>query len=400
LIFFKPSSQTIKLFILAILMMAAIPMASSGCVRPAAPEAAAAVESAAVVVQQGSETAVLPTPTLAMPVVSYNNEAAPPPPVVEAPPTSMPSFALADPDQLTRQAEVTPTETPALSTAEVSVPPTATVEPTSEATNTPQPTFTPPALAFTSIDEHYWFRRPIPEGGTVWTDKVYPYGSTKGGTLRTHHGVEFYVAEGTEVLAVASGTVIVAGDDSAYVFGPHANFYGNLIVIEHDSLLNGEKVYTLYAHLSDIFVAEGQRVDSLQIIAYSGATGVADGPHLHFEVRLGENSYNATRNPLLWLYPFPDRGTIVGRVTWPDGSEVNEAPVRLNRVDASSRYLATTTYADTGVNPDPEWNENFAIDDVDAGFYEVIVDTGDKKYEAEVWVYPYRTSFVEIVIDN
>lgn len=373
-----PSSQTIFLFVLAILMMALM-----GCVRPNAPEAVAEGSIAAVVVQQEPETAVLPTPTLAMPVVTFQ----------EAPPTSMPSFALADPDDLTRQAMPTATETAVIPTATNA--PTDTPEPT----NTPQPTFTPPALPFTTLDEHYWFRRPIPEGGTVWTDKVYPYGSTKGGTLRTHHGVEFYVPEGTQVLSVASGTVVVAGDDSAYVHGPHANFYGNLIVIEHDSLLNGEKVYSLYGHLSEIFVGEGQYVDSQQVIAFSGATGVADGPHLHLEVRLGENSYSATRNPLIWLYPFPDRGTIVGRVTWPDGTVVEEAPVRLNRVDASSRYLATTTYADASVNPDPSWDENFAIDDVDAGFYEVIVDTGGKKFKAEVWVYPYRTSFVEIVID-
>lgn len=352
-------------------------MALIGCVRPITPEAAAVESAAVVAIQQESTTAVLPTPTLAMPVVTYQ----------ESPPTSLPSFALADPDEVAKQAVPTVTET--------AVPPTLVPEETS----TPQPTFTPPALAFTSTEEHYWFRRPIPEGGTVWTDKVYPYGSTKGGTLRTHHGVEFYVQSGTQVLSVASGTVRVAGDDSAYVHGPHANFYGNLIVIEHDSLLNGEKVFSLYGHLSDIFVVEGQHVDSQQVIAFSGATGVADGPHLHLEVRLGENSYNATRNPLIWLYPFPDRGTIVGRVTWPDGTVVTEAPVRLNRVDASSRYLATTTYADSSVNPDPTWDENFAIDDVDAGFYEVIVNNGDKKYKAEVWVYPYRTSLVEIVIE-
>ncbi|MCA9928967.1 MAG: hypothetical protein KC419_10835, partial [Anaerolineales bacterium] len=146
-----------------------------GC-QPAAAQSAAAVDSADVGIIQEPETAVLPTPTLALPVVTYD----------EAPiqPTNMPSFALADPDELTREAVPTmtvPTET--------AVSPTAV--PT--ATNTPQPTFTPPALPFTSNEEHYWFRRPIPEGGTVWTDKVYPYGSTKGGTLRPHHGVEFYV---------------------------------------------------------------------------------------------------------------------------------------------------------------------------------------------------------------
>jgi hypothetical protein len=341
------------------------------------PVSSAAVAEIAVV-----ETAVFQsTPTLAQPVII----------VSEAPLADMPSFSLTDPSELTRQAN--PTDTPVPTTASEVV-----TEP--ETTNTPQPTFTPPALPLTSLEDHYWFRRPIPEGGTVWTDKVYPYGSNRGGTLRTHHGVEFYVPSGTEVLSVASGTVRVAGTDESVAYGPHTNFYGNLIVIEHDTRLNGQPVFTLYGHLSEIFVGEGQHVDTQQIIAYSGASGVADGAHLHLEVRLGTNSYDTTRNPLLWLYPFPDRGTVVGRVIWPDGSLAAQAPISLNRIDAPSRYLATTSYADTSVNPDGIWNENFAIDDVDAGYYEVIVTNGSEKYKVELWVYPYRTSFVEIILEK
>lgn len=362
-----------------LVLLALLAVLISGCQNSAQAEISADALSA----QAG---AAPPTPTLAptatQPVVVFT--------VSAAQPESMPAFALADPDELTRAA---PTATPEPAAATEAGGETAV-----SLTDTPQPTFTPPALPLTSADEHYWFRRPIPEGGTVWTDKVYPYGSTRGGTLPTHHGVEFYVPSGTQILAVASGLVVTAGSDAATVFGPNANFYGNVVVIQHDTPLDGQLVYSLYGHLSEIYVTEGQRVESQQIIALSGATGVADGPHLHFEVRVGANSYDNTRNPLLWLYPFPDRGTVVGRVTFPDGGLAYQAPVSLNRVDAPSRYLATTTYADDSVNADPAWNENFAIDDVDAGYYEVIVTAGEKKYKAEVWVYPYRTSFVEIVI--
>ena len=79
---------------------------------------------------------------------------------------------------------------------------------------------------------------------------------------------------------------------------------------------------------------------------------------------------------------------------------VLNAPVRLVRVDAPNRYQATTTYTADSVNSDSQWEENFVIDDVDPGFYEVIVDTGVKKFTAEVWVFPYRTSTVEIVLQN
>jgi murein DD-endopeptidase MepM/ murein hydrolase activator NlpD len=146
-------------------------------------------------------------------------------------------------------------------------------------------------------------------------------------------------------------------------------------------------------------VSQGQQVGAKETIALSGASGVADGPHLHFEVRLAQNAYDSTRNPLLWLYPFPDRGTVAGRVVWSNGTLVHEAPIRLRRVDAPSRFAATTTYAAKGVNPDEVWNENFALDDVEAGFYEVSIEASGNKFVKTVWVFPYRTSFVEIVLD-
>ena len=235
----------------------------------------------------------------------------------------------------------------------------------------------------------------------MWTDKEYPYGSTRRGELRPHHGVEFNVDYDTEILAVASGTVVVAGSDDTVAYGPETNFYGNLVVIEHDTPHNGKPVFTLYGHLNTPLVTIGSRVEAEQVIGLSGATGVADGPHMHFEVRVGANDYNSTRNPLLWLWPFPDRGTVIGRIVFPDGSLAYEAPVRVLSVsDAPSRYAATTSYAQGQLNGDDEWNENFAIDDVEAGYYEVIVNAGSEKYEETIWVYPRRTSFIEITIGN
>jgi murein DD-endopeptidase MepM/ murein hydrolase activator NlpD len=266
---------------------------------------------------------------------------------------------------------------------------------------TPMPTFTPPTLPFTTAAEHFWLRRPVPDGGVVWTDKVYPYGGTRGGSLRPHHGVEFNVPGGTPMLAAASGTVVVAGNDSVEIYGPQTGFYGNLIVIELDSRYQGQPVYILYGHLSELLVNVGQQVQVGEVIALSGGTGVADGPHLHFEVRLGQNDYNSTRNPILWLYPFPDYGAVAGRITWPDGSLAYEVPVSLRRLDGPSRYLATTSYAGGNVNPSELWDENFAIDDVPAGYYEITVRLGEnRRITEEIWVFAYKTSFVEIVLEE
>ncbi|HRQ41726.1 MAG TPA: peptidoglycan DD-metalloendopeptidase family protein [Chloroflexota bacterium] len=349
---------------------------------------------AAVVNVELVSTAVPPTsapthtalPPVQMQIIS------PTAPAETAVSAAMPSFTLPDP---TQPPALTPSPAqPGLITPSPDHPDTPTPTPT-----LPPPTFTPPALPQTAPEEHYWLRRPVAEGGIVWTNKHYPYGSTRGGELRPHHGVEFDVPYNTEILATASGTVIVAGNDATTTYGPHNSFYGNLVVIQHDFLYNGQPVFTLYGHLSRPLVEVGRQVNAGDVIGLSGATGVADGPHMHFEVRLGQNSYEATHNPLLWLWPFPDRGTVVGRITFANGALAYEAPVRVERIDAPSRYAATTTYANETLNADDVWNENFALDDVEVGYYRVTVSVGDKKFTQEIWVYPRRTSFVEIVIE-
>ena len=235
----------------------------------------------------------------------------------------------------------------------------------------------------------------------VWTNKTYHYGSTRGGTLRAHHGVEFDLDRGSEVIAAASGDVVFAGADTAVLLGPQLNFYGNVVVVELDSQYKGQAVYTLYAHLSEIFIEVGQHVDAEELLALSGASGVADGPHMHFEVRLGTNEYNSSYNPLLWLYPFPDYGTVAGRVVWSGGTVARETAVTMRRVDGESRYFSAATYADVGrgINPDPILNETFVFDDVPAGYYEVTVETAAGKFTEEFWVFPYQTAFVEMVIE-
>jgi murein DD-endopeptidase MepM/ murein hydrolase activator NlpD len=342
-------------------------------------------ESAGIV----AATAVVVTPTASEPVISGNGSAALATATGTAVFLAAPVLSIDD----GHAAPATPTAIPTL--VPTAVLPTATVTPT------PMPTFTPPALPNTSPLEHYWLRRPVAVDGVLWTNKSYPYGHTRGGTLRPHHGVEFDVDRGTELLAVASGTVIVAGDDSQVAYGPETNFYGNLVIIELDSKLNEtQPVYVLYGHLSEALVSVGQHVDAEQVIALSGASGIADGPHMHFEVRVGQNDYNSTRNPLLWLYPFPDRGTVAGRVTWPGGDLAYEVPIQLRRVDGPSRYAATTTYAQGQINSDEGWQENFALDDIDAGYYEVVVKLGEEEIVENVWVYPYQTSFLEIVLEG
>lgn len=98
---------------------------------------------------------------------------------------------------------------------------------------------------------------------------------------RAHRGVDYAAPTGTPVRSVADGLVTFAG---------RQNGYGNVIEVQHD-----KRHTTLYAHLSRVDVHKGQRVNQGQTIGGVGATGLATGPHLHFEFRIdGEH-----QDPLL-----------------------------------------------------------------------------------------------------
>ena len=86
-----------------------------------------------------------------------------------------------------------------------------------------------------------------------------------------HRGMDFKAPIGTPVLATANGMVEQVAK--------HKNGYGNHIVIKHD-----EAFKTLYAHLSEIKISKGQKVEIGDVIGLVGTTGAAIASHLHYEV--------------------------------------------------------------------------------------------------------------------
>ena len=94
------------------------------------------------------------------------------------------------------------------------------------------------------------------------------------GYTRMHKGVDFGVPIGTPVMAAGAGTVAFMGWE---------NGYGNFVVINH-----GNGYATAYGHLSRFApgLHNGSHVRQGQVIAYSGMTGMATGPHLHYEIRI------------------------------------------------------------------------------------------------------------------
>jgi murein DD-endopeptidase MepM/ murein hydrolase activator NlpD len=233
--------------------------------------------------------------------------------------------------------------------------------------------------------------RPVDERAvSVVPDRFYPYGSTGQGQYQVHHGVEFVNPIGTPVLAGADGTIVVAGSDERQVWGRHLGYYGQLIVIRLDQTYGSAPVYALYGHLSRVHVLLGQQVRRGEEIGSVGSSGVALGPHLHFEIRVGLNAFSHTRNPELWLAPLAGHGTIAGRVQDENGRPVPQTLVTVRPVERLDRYWREAwTYPDAPVEQiraDDEWRENFVMGDVPVGEYVVAAQINGQLYTSRVWV--------------
>lgn len=102
---------------------------------------------------------------------------------------------------------------------------------------------------------------------------------------KMHTGIDIDANWKKSIVAVNTGTVILAGWQSGY---------GNTVVINH-----GGGISTLYAHCNSILVRPGSYVEKGDVIARIGSTGLSTGPHLHFEVR----ERGKTVNPLNYVSP-------------------------------------------------------------------------------------------------
>lgn len=103
-----------------------------------------------------------------------------------------------------------------------------------------------------------------------------------------HPGVDIATPTGTLVLAAMDGEIHEAG---------RIGDYGNAIILNHN-----KTYFTLYGHLSQIFVKKGDKIKKGQVIGLSGTSGKSTGPHLHFEVRY----LNVVLNPEVFLPAFKE----------------------------------------------------------------------------------------------
>lgn len=103
-----------------------------------------------------------------------------------------------------------------------------------------------------------------------------------------HKGVDLVGQGSKHIYPINSGTVVHGGNDP--------NGYGNYVIVDH-----GDGYWSLYAHMSSMYVKIGQSVDKTTILGVEGSTGHSTGSHLHLEVRKGSNSSSNTIDPIQFL---------------------------------------------------------------------------------------------------
>lgn len=127
-----------------------------------------------------------------------------------------------------------------------------------------------------SNPRHLWthpFMKPVKN--PVITD-TYGYSRDTGSQLITHKGADFRATPGTSVYAINRGVVRLVDNFS---------IYGKTVIIDH-----GQGILSFYMHLSKISVTQGTVIERGEQLGESGATGYAEGPHLHLTIRVNNTS--------------------------------------------------------------------------------------------------------------
>lgn len=117
----------------------------------------------------------------------------------------------------------------------------------------------------------------VPVKGEVTSEfgfRIHPITGEKG----FHSGIDLAAPSGSPIHAAFDGVVVYAGFDQ---------WNGN-----HLKIMHGDEIMTVYCHCSELFVEKGCVVRAGEIIAAVGSTGSSTGPHLHFELRINDISFN------------------------------------------------------------------------------------------------------------
>lgn len=239
--------------------------------------------------------------------------------------------------------------------------------------------------------DHFYFTRPIGANEINWPLANYRYGGVFFENTQ-HTGVDIPAPKGTPVMAAGPGRVIWAGYGLFFLRPENSDPYGKAIAIKHDFGYQGKMLYTVYGHLDDYYVVRGQQVNTGDKIGIVGETGKVTGPHLHFEVRIGDNTYFTSRNPELWLAPPQGWGILAARVMYTSGELLPDQVVNIRSVE-TNQYWYVITYGGNAVNSDEYYQENMVIGDLPGGKYVIWIEYDSTIFDQEVEIFPGMVTY-------
>ncbi|MGA9397643.1 MAG: M23 family metallopeptidase [Anaerolineaceae bacterium] len=265
-----------------------------------------------------------------------------------------------------------------------------------KASSTPTPTqyiLKPLNTPGISPYSHFLFGRPLDISQPIWPLAELRFGSATNRSNESgiHTGLDLLADYGTPVYALGPGEVIWSGYGIESYLGPD-NAYGVAVTIKHDAVINHQSVYSIYAHLSVTHVEAGDRVARGDLIGEIGLTGNTSGPHLHLEVRLGDDSSFITRNPELYISPLPGHGVLAARLLNSDGSILHNQEMVIESLEDHQIWSATS-YATGAATSDYILMENLVVGDLPAGQYAIVVNYGGAKLHHSVMIYPGEITF-------
>jgi murein DD-endopeptidase MepM/ murein hydrolase activator NlpD len=123
-------------------------------------------------------------------------------------------------------------------------------------------------------------------GATVFTRPVTGPPTSPFGTRRIFNGKPRDPHSGLDLRA-ATGTTVASAGDGVVGLAQDLYYSGKTVIVDH-----GGGLFTLYAHLSELQVGVGERVEAGQTVGLSGATGRVTGPHLHWGAKIGNRPFD------------------------------------------------------------------------------------------------------------
>lgn len=250
-----------------------------------------------------------------------------------------------------------------------------------------------------SPHDHFLLTPPIARERVDWSTSDYRFGYMVTKTNSLHTGLDIPALESTPVLASGAGEVVFAGYGLLYGLGARNDPYGIAVKIKHALTYDGYTIYTVYAHLEKTMVRQGDLVEAGQTIGLVGMTGNTSGPHLHYEVRIQDERGQLLQNPELWLAPPLEHGVLAGRITNNMGNLLNTWKFRLTSMETGRVWQINTYDPKIIVNDehDPYYQENYVLNDLPAGLYEIATWYNYVYYKTTLEIIPGAVNYVNFL---